>query len=270
MNKSIFEYLEYREFLGDWIRSQPKKGHGIRTKLAEALGRQSVFISQVLHKDADFSLSQAQTAGEWMQLDRAELQFFLLLVQYARADTEKLRRYFQQEIAELKEKNLVLKNRLSGQIQNIPDEARARYYSAWYYAAARLLTAIPEFQTRNQIAKRLQISGELTDKVLSFLVEIGMVERSGHDFKITSNHIFLGNDSALIAQHHTNWRLRAMQSLEREEKNEVHYSTAVVISKADAEKIKRQLLDAIEENRKLAAESGSEELYCVTVDFFKP
>jgi hypothetical protein len=66
-----------------------------------------------------------------------------------------------------------------------------------------------------------------------------------------------------------NWRLRGMQSFDRERPEELHYSTAVVISEGDAEKIKRQLLDSIEKHRELVKESGTEELFFVGVDFFR-
>lgn len=269
MNKAIFEYSAYPAFLKDWIGAQPKKGHGLRLKMAECLNRQSVFISQVLHGDADLSASQAQILGEWMQLSEGETHYFLLLVQQARADTPKLCEYYSVQLTRIREENLNLQKRLQGQTETIPEKDRLRYYSAWYYPAIRLLTAIPEFQTRAAIASRLQLPAETVSMVLDFLLQLGLVERKGDHFLITSKDVFLGNDSALITRHHANWRLRGMQALDREKQDELHYSTAVVISGKDAEKIKRQLLEAIEKNRALVKESGSEELFCVSLDFFR-
>lgn len=269
MKKSVFEFNQYPAFLSAWILDQPRKGHGLRTKMAEALGRQNVFLSQVLHGDAHLTLTQAQTLTEWMGLSEAETHFFLLLVQHARADSAKLQAYFQKQIEAIREKNQQIRHRLEGKAEAIPEKDRLRYYSAWYYGAIRILTAIPGFQGKNEIARRLSLPLELVTNVLEFLTELGLVMREGDRYKISSKDIFLGNDSALVSRHHTNWRLRLMQSLERERKEELHYSTAVVISEKDAEKIKRQLLDAIEANRKLVADSGTEELYCVCVDFFR-
>ena len=130
--------------------------------------------------------------------------------------------------------------------------------------------SLPAYQSREAISRRLQLPADTVAATLEFLCDLGLVERRGDQFQITSKDIFLGNDSPLISRHHGNWRLRVMQSLEREKKDEIHYSNAVVISKSDVEKIKRQLLDAIDANRKLVAESGSEELFCVCVDFFRP
>ncbi|MGZ3696344.1 MAG: TIGR02147 family protein, partial [Bdellovibrionota bacterium] len=157
MNKALFEYSAYSAFLKDWISAQPRKGHGLRLKMAECLGRQSVFISQVLHGDADLSASQAQILAEWMQLSDSETHYLLLLVQQARADTEKLKQYFAGQLTRIRDENLRIDQRLKGKTESIPEQDRLRYYSAWYYPAIRLLTAIPAYQTRGEIAKRLQL-----------------------------------------------------------------------------------------------------------------
>ncbi len=228
-----------------------------------------MFISQVLHGDAHFSLSQAQDVAEWMQFSAAETHFFLLLVECARADTEKLREYFRAQIRKVRDENLELTKRLEGQVEAIPEADRLRYYSAWYYPAVRLLCAIPKYQSRAQMVQRLQLSSEVVAKALDFLLQLKLIERQGDRFVIVSRDVHLGTDSALISRHHQNWRLRCMQNLEQATPNEIHYSTAVVISEKDAEKIKRQLLDAIEKNREIVRQSGSEELYCVNLDFFR-
>ncbi|MGZ3737546.1 MAG: TIGR02147 family protein, partial [Bdellovibrionota bacterium] len=267
--KNIFEYSNYITFLGDWLRAQPKRGHGLRAQMAAALGRQGVFVSQVLHGDADLSLSQAQVLAEWMQLSASETHFLLLLVEHARADTEKLRAYFRAQIQKVREENLILKKRLGAEVEDIPEADRLRYYSAWYYPALRLLSAIPGYQTRAQMIQRLQLPADVVAAALDFLLQLKLVERQGDRFVISSRDIFLGSESALVSRHHLNWRLRCMQSLERESSSELHYSTAVVISEKDAEKIKRQLLDAIEKNREMVRQSGNDELFCVNVDFFR-
>lgn len=269
MEKSILEYHRYQTFLGDWIKAQPKGGHGIRKKMAEAIQRQSVFISQVLHGDALLSLSQAQTLAGWMGLGRQETHFFMLLLEKERADTPALRGYFEEQMEAIREQNRHLRHRIEGQSGAIPEKDRLRYYSAWYYGAIRILTAVPGFHSREAISRRLQLPLDIVTSTLEFLAELGLVEQKGDQFHITSQDIFLGNDSHLISRHHSNWRLRAMQSLDRERTDEIHYSHAVVISVEDAARIKQQLMTAIEANRKLVANSGSEELFCVCLDFFR-
>jgi uncharacterized protein (TIGR02147 family) len=266
---SVFDFDHYGEFVKSWLKTQPRGGHGLRRKMADAIGRQSVFVSQVLHGDADLSLSQAQNLAQWMRLGLGETHQFLLLVQKSRADSENLKSYFSEQIQACRKQHLDLKTRLRGRVEDIPENDRARYYSSWYYGAIRLLTAIPEYQTAESITARLNLPSETVLGVLQYLVDLGLIEEKDGRYQITSRDIFLGKDSAMIGRHHANWRIRALDSFAREREDELHYSTAVVISEADADKIKRQLLAAIEANRTTVRESGSEELYCVSLDFFR-
>ncbi len=48
-----------------------------------------------------------------------------------------------------------------------------------------------------------------------------------------------------------------------------HFSGPIAVSLANAEKIKTQLLSAIEELDPLLAKPDEEELYCINLDFFR-
>jgi hypothetical protein len=76
----------------------------------------------------------------------------------------------------------------------------------------------------------------------------------------------------MISKHHTNWRLRAVRSLERDaERKDVnlHYSGAVALSRSNAEKIRKLLLSTIEAAEPIIAESGEESGYGLCLDFFE-
>ena len=79
----------------------------------------------------------------------------------------------------------------------------------------------------------------------------------------------LGNDSALISKHHTNWRLQALRSMDHETKDDLHYSSAITISHKDAVKIKAMLVDSLENIRKVVHPSFAEDLYIFNMDFFR-
>jgi hypothetical protein len=74
----------------------------------------------------------------------------------------------------------------------------------------------------------------------------------------------------MISRHHSNWRMRAIEALDRNLASDIHLSTLLSISKQDVVKIKEQVLKSINQTRGLARESvPEEELYCFAVDFFK-
>ena len=76
--------------------------------------------------------------------------------------------------------------------------------------------------------------------------------------------IHLPKESSLVNQHHANWRSRAMVS-----QGEVQYSGVQSLSEEAAEKIKRDLVKAIDAAVKVAEPSPPEKLVCLNVDFFE-
>ena len=56
--KQIFDYRDYRDFVNEFISEQPIRGHGVRSRMAKAMGCQLAYFSQVLHRKAHLSLDQ--------------------------------------------------------------------------------------------------------------------------------------------------------------------------------------------------------------------
>lgn len=73
----------------------------------------------------------------------------------------------------------------------------------------------------------------------------------------------------MISKHHANWRLQAIQSLEREQPDELHYSSAVTISKEHVPEIRKILVGAIEQVRAIVKNSPEKCLYCYSFDLFE-
>lgn len=268
MTKSIFDFSDYKIYLREVIRRQPKGGRGFKAKLSAGMACQSAYLSRVLNGNADLSLEQAQRANAVLGHTKEESKFFLLLLLYNKAGTQELKQEFYEQMEQIIQQRLILKNRFNVK-KSISREDQVTYYSAWYYTAAHFLLTVPEFQTRDAIAVRLGLPLKKVSSILDFLVSIGIATQEGHRFKTSAMRIHLENDSPMISKHHTNWRMKAIQSTERETPDELHYSAVITIAKKDALKIKSALVKAIESVRELVKESNEEELFCYTVDFFK-
>jgi uncharacterized protein (TIGR02147 family) len=265
MEKDIFNYSHYRPYLS--ARLQAPGSRGDKSALSQAMGIQATYISQVLQEKAHLSLEQGEAANQFFNHSTQESHFFLLLIQKDRAGTKSLREYFQKQMDEILKARLVLTERL-GKSHQLKEEDRAWYYSNWIPAAVHIATTIPTLRTAESISKALQLTPEMTVKTLEHLENVGLVRKNGFEFLPGSQQIRLGNDSHHILSHHTNWRLQAMQSLEREKLNELHYSGVVSLSSGDVVKIKNILLDSIKENINIVKESKEEELFCLNIDFF--
>lgn len=269
MKKEISEYHDYRAYLIDFIRNQPGKGHGFKSKIAEALGCRLAYLSQVLNTSANFSPEQAESLNKFFGHTSDESEYFHLLVSYERAGTFDLQQRLKNQIEKFREKRLVLKDRVDiKKTLDIVDQAT--YYSAWYYAAIHILCTIKGFQNRENISQYLNLPVERVTEVLEFLIGVGLIHKEGGSYKAGVSRIFLGNDSPMISKHHTNWRMRAIDSLDKNLKSDLHFSTVVSIAREDAKRIKEQLVKDIEEARAVIRESKNEdELHCLCIDFFK-
>jgi len=72
----------------------------------------------------------------------------------------------------------------------------------------------------------------------------------------------------MIAKHHSNWRIKAIQSLDETHQNDLHYSSVITCSFDDSVKIKMALIQAIDEIRKIVRPSEDEGAYAYSLDFF--
>jgi uncharacterized protein (TIGR02147 family) len=266
MEKNIYEFKTYK----DYLRARAgQKGtrKGIKTALARLMNCQPTYLSQILHAHAHLSLEQAEKINSYFEHTKEESLFFLLLVQKDRAGTQTLTKHFQEQIDELLKKRLVITHRL-GKGHALSPNDQSVYYSSWIFAAIHMALTIPALRTREAIGDYLHLPVRRVTEVLDFLVSIGLARVEKNSFLPGAKQIRLGNDSHNIIKHHTNWRNQAIDSLDREQISDLHYSGAVSLSKHDVIKIKNVLLDAIKSSQEIIKDSPEEELYSLNLDFF--
>ena len=266
--KELFDYHDYKTYLLAYLAHQPGKGRGIRSKMAEELGCRVAYVSQVLNNDAHFSLEQGEALNLFLNHTVDESEFFLLLLQMSRAGSVALRKRLRQQMQRALDKRSVLKERFDIKTTvNIEDQAR--YYGNWYYAAIHILTTIPEFQSKQAMARELGLPEVKVAEAVDFLVSIGVVKSERGRLVPGISRLFLGNDSPFINKHHINWRLRAIDSLDRDRASDLHLSTVVSLSKHDVSVIREILIRGIEDARRVIKASPEEEMHCLSVDLFR-
>lgn len=268
MKESVFESRDYKAVLRRSLDSR-SGSRGYQSRLAESIQCDSAYLSRVLNGTAHLSLEQADKVNRFLGHTPEESHFFLLLVQRQRAGTPTLQEYFDAQIKQVLDKRSVLKERLEFGTTLSP-EKQTTYFSSWHYSAIHLLLTVPHLRTREAISKYLGVPRGKVAEVLDFLVSCGLATDSGDSYEVGKVSIHLGNDSAMISKHHTNWRMMAIQSLDREEARELHYSSSVTLAKEDLPKVRNILVGAIEEVRKVVKNSPrEEELFCYALDLFR-
>ena len=268
MEKTIFQHLDYKIYLNAWLASQPGGGHGLRGKMAQELGCKTAFISQVLNGPTHLSLESAEKLNRFLGHGKDESVYFVLLVQHARAGSEGLRKLVHSQMQTLIDKQRVLRERVSP-TREISEPDQFVYLSSWLYAAVHGYVTTPPFQTKASIAEALRVSISEVSIVLDFLVSRGLVEQKGDHYSMGSFHIHFPALSPMIARHHLNWRLQAIQSLEFGKPENTHYSSVINISRADVPKVSTLLADSLAAISKVVAPSKEEVLYSVCFDLFQ-
>jgi uncharacterized protein (TIGR02147 family) len=268
MKTEIYEYKSYKQYLNDWLDDPARGGgYGSRAKFAKAIGCQTSYIAQVLKGSAHLSLEQLEAANSFMGHSEQEGLYLLTLLQYERAGTSQLQARFKKQLDEIKDSRLLLKNRL-GVGQPLSPEQQAIYYSAWYYSAIHLMVSQSRFQSAKSIAEYLGLDVLRANSAIQFLLETGLIEKKGSHFRIGQKRIHLGSDSPLISKHHINWRLQAIRALEKDRKENLHYSSVVTILPSDALRVRELMTKTIGQAKSIIKDSADEDVYGFSIDFF--
>ncbi len=75
--------------------------------------------------------------------------------------------------------------------------------------------------------------------------------------------------SPWVRVHHTNWRQRAVNSLDVSSKSDLHYTLPLTISVGDSELLREKILQFIEQSKGIVDPSPSEDMFCLNIDWFK-
>jgi len=269
MHKNIvFDFENYREYL---IWRLPKQGEkrGSRTKLAEKLNCQPAFISRVLQGVADFSLQQGPLISEFLGHTEKEEEYFFLLLHLGKAGSKKLETYYLKQINKIQEERKKIVERIQVR-ESLRAEDQILYYSSWIYSAIHILITIPTFRTLDDLANILQLPLQQVQNALDFLLASGVVQFNDGEYTPAISRIHLPKGSVMLSKHHQNWRLQAMQALERGSNNNLFFSGPISISKKDTEIIRQKILKFLEELEQIISPSKEEEMHCLNIDFFVP
>jgi uncharacterized protein (TIGR02147 family) len=265
----LFEFNDYKKFLVSYLKNLPKKGYGEAGKMAQAMGVNSTMVSQVLRGSAHLSQEQALRLAKHLGLSALETEYFMNLVSMNRAGDRETESYFAKQLQRLQQLHSTITDRLNLK-SDLTEENQSQYYSHWFYSAIWLLTAIPEFQSRDAISRHTNLPLEQVNEVLGFLQQVGLVKEEAGRYILHGTHVHVPHDSPHVRRHHINWREQASRKVETDSfANNFFFTSPTVIAEKDFEKVKKILLRSIEEITKITGPSPSEDLYCLNIDWFK-
>jgi uncharacterized protein (TIGR02147 family) len=264
---SIFEFDDYKVFILRLIKNMPKEGHGQFKRMAEHLQVNSVIISQIFKGDRDLTAEQAIELCPYFGFSELETEYFVLLVQKGRAGSHILKKHLGNKLQTLREKSADLKSRLP-QDKVLSEEAKALFYSNWYYSGVRMLTSIPGFNNVDAIAAELRLPRKTVTSVVEFLLSHGLCIEDNGQITMGPQLTHLEASSLLVSRHHTNWRLRSIANQESLTQNEIMYSAPMSLSQKDVMWVRTRIVNFIEEIVNKVKVSKCETVSCLNIDWF--
>lgn len=260
---SVFEFTNYKEFL----RSRLKDSWGLITKVAEASGCQRAYLSRVLTDTVHLTPDQAFNIAKVFALSPLESEYFMALVEYARAGSDSYREFMEKKIVGLRRQQQNLSRKIRYE-NNSTLEVQSKYYSSWHWSAIHVLVSIPQFQYPEAIAVKLQLPISLVHATLEELAKNGFVRSERGRWIHSSGTLHLAKESPFITYHHNNWRTRAVQDAQTKGTENIHFTIVQAMSREAISEIKKLVLDFVDETARVAGPSESEEVMCMNLDFF--
>lgn len=266
-NVDVFKYLEYKEYVVDWVQSQPKKGYGQFRRIAEQIQTSTVFVSQVFKGDRDLQPEHAAPLSEFFQHTVVEEKYFLNLIYLARAATKKLEELHTKEIKSLRKQAHSLKAKVKNDIELSP-EALTQFHSGWAYSAIRLISSIPEFRSIHSISDKLKLDNNQAHEIMQFLVEQGLCQKNRSGFEMAVKRTHLPAESPLVKTRQVSWRVKGFEKMDMNKDDNLFITAPMVISQDLREKFIHKLKEVFVEISKDVADSNSEVLTCLNIDLF--
>lgn len=265
---NLFEFKNYKLYLSQALERRAETKKGQKYKMASSIGCHPGYLSKVFNEHYDLSPEQAEGANQFLGHTPEESRYFLNLVMWARAGTPGLKTYFEDELKKQRHERQQIKNRISVN-RTLDEQSQAKYYSSWHFSAVHVAVSLEHMQTPEQIAENLHLPLTTINKTLEFLIEIGLLKKSRGKYEQGETNLFLNKESSFITQHHTNWRVQALRSLDEPQKMDLHYSSIVTCAQGDIEKLREVFLNAVQEiHNKVKDSEKSEAFYCYTIDLF--
>ncbi len=264
----VFEFDSYKDFIQSRVKTLPHRGRGELQKIALHLRIHSTRLSQVLRGDTQLSPEQGCALCSYWGMSEQETEYFLALIHRERAGTTELKRAVENQLSHLRARNSELVNRLPRD-KILGEKDRATFYSNWQYSGVRLASSLPQYQSREAIARYFGITESRLEQILQFLLSTGLCVEENGRLQAGPRRTHVEAASILASQHHSNWRLKALQRHDQLSERELAYSGPMSIGPQEQRQIREILMQVIEKATQLAVESEADRLSCLNIDWFE-
>ncbi len=264
----IYDFCDYREYIELKLR-RPEYGRGAKAQLAEHLGCQPSFVSQVLKDKSTFSLEQAFKLNRFFKHNALEQEYFMVLVEWDRAGTLELKKYFQSKREALVEKSKLIENQMS--YDELSQEDAIAYFNNFHHVQIRNLIDIPALKNKKNLQKHMGITVKDFDTALGFLKEKGLViENEQGELLQGQTRIHIKKESPLAKYANITARMQIIKKYDEIGYDSLNYGSYMTLPKKSFEEFKKRFVALIVDlNNHLEEEPEAEMMAALIVDFME-
>lgn len=264
---SIFDENDYKEILRRIVNVQKKTNRGIYRKISEYIGVSPSLVSQIISGPNNFTEEQLVLVCEYLGLPNLESRYLLTLLQIDRAGSVKLQDYYKLNLEGIRNQARDISKQISV-TKTLTEFEKSKFYSSWTYSAAHLMSTLNKSPQFNDICQRLSLSQSEAQRIINFLLEIGMIIEDQGVYKPGTTDIHLEKDSPFVSNVHKNWRIKALQVVDRLHENELMYSCNFSVDQTAFMEIRSELSKTILQFLKMARTAKANDIAQFNLDLF--
>lgn len=271
-SRNIFLESDYRVFLKNFIKARSRKKN-FWTQLSARTQIHRTYCSQVFSLKADFNSDQGMAIAEYFGFSELEKEFLLTQIQFNRAATQPLKKFWEKKLTHLKRESFRIQNqKVDSEI--IESRDFSEFYSHFVYHIVYAALSLDGINTEAKLS-HLKIDSKLLKEIVNRMIEMGFLARARNGILTylkrnvhlpdTSPHL----NSFLVQSRFEAIRRQALSRFGSPDEN-IYFSGVYSFNLAEYEKIRSLVSDLIFQSRNYAKPGQpNTELAVLNVDFFR-
>ncbi|NLE00155.1 MAG: TIGR02147 family protein, partial [Fibrobacter sp.] len=265
---NIFEYVDYRFFLTDYIGRQKRGGRPFTHRsFAKKAGLSVGLLNDILSKRQNLTLAAMHKYARAMDLNSKEIAYFEALVGFNNADTNAEKNRFFGEMVRLRGRSPV----------KFLDSRQYEYFSAWYNPVVReMMVHLGLGDNAEAISREINppVSPSKIRKSIALLKELGLVYQSPDGVWHASDKVISSEyeiQSVALKNYHIGMLERAAESLDYYTSSEREFQgLTIAASKATMQRMKERIRSFTDELLCMAAAETekTEEVFQINIQAF--
>ncbi len=268
VKNNIYQFDDYRKFLQECLKDNTSEEKLTLTKLAQICRVKTPYLSKCLSGSADLNADQSHLIGLYLKLSHEELEYFILLVDFARSYIQEYRKHLHGKIKALQKKNLKTEKNIK--TLELSEEDKLAYYLEPLNLILHMCCTLDKGLELKELAKSLHVSLGKIEECVNRLISLGIIKREGETYISLVKGLHLPSTSPLCKTHQMIMRQKILNFQDALAEEGKGYNTMFTFS-CDYEsyiKIKNDFLQFLKKADKHIENSHPDGIYQLQFDLF--